>query len=189
MLVVFWSKSSSFIRTRVYNGWQANAILPLAFIYWSNNKLAMNIIQCIDAFFCWSTFLHYLTDALKCFSFFINPPHNFIFPLCEDKFIKAMFFSSFVSTISDILHHARFSFFRLNVIAVFVFRTFGEQLPQFMTSYYLLTIFVCKIRALQMRGNIELSLGKALAFRFWIYLLKLNISDLLGLLSEQATVG
>ena len=149
----------------------------------------MNIIQCIDAFFCWSTFLHYLTDALKCFSFFINPPHNFIFPLCEDKFIKAMFFSSFVSAISNILHHARFSFFRLNVIAVFVFRTFGEQLPQFMTSYYLLTIFVCKIRALQMRGNIELSLRKALAFRFWIYLLKLNISDLLGLLSEQATVG
>ena len=118
--------------------------------------------------FWWSIFLQCLRFMYLFLFFLINLAYNFALPFCEYGFISSMFIRPCVNTTIKTLHDPCFSLFPWNAI---VFPVFFYD-PQ-VSSYYMLVIFVYKIRPFSTEWQNRIILKKGF-----------NILDLFGLISE-----
>ena len=111
-------------------------------------------------------------------SFFINVANNFVLSYPGDRFIDAMFIASCVSTVTENLHYAWFSFvITWIVINLFAFKALSSPIHCFFypTSLQLTACWwslSIKWESSQLHGKIELSLTSRLQINYKIQIFR-----------------
>lgn len=125
------------------------------------------------------------------FYFLISLNNDFTLLFHEYCFIYFIYSASCIKTVIKPLSYSRFSFFPWNIIGFSIFRVLKKLLPMICKSavtkcWWSLSI---KLVPAQLHGKMVLSWRKTLTSILETHLLKWNILDLIGFVSEYRTVG